>query len=214
MDAKTVLITGTGSGLGKELVEVFAKNEWKVIAASHIDLDVTNQKSIEAFASKLNGKPIDILINCAGVYDSPQDNETVVSTIPKIDKVFQVNTIGTRILTDKLFPNLQKGDEKLVVTISSGMGTYNELDEYHANHWPYSASKTAVNYAMLAFNKVHPEIKCVLINPGWMKTKIGGPGAPLEPSFSAEKIFVLIENHRKSLPNGKLVDFEGKLMSF
>lgn len=211
---KTVLVTGAGSGLGKALAQVFSKNGWEVIAATHKDLDVANQKSIEAFVKKLEDKPIDVLINNAGVYDSLPGSEIVISTIAEITKVFQVNTIGGRVLTDALISNLRKGDEKLVVTISSGMGTYNALDEYHASHWPYSASKTAVNYAMLAFNKEHPEIKCVLINPGWMKTKIGGRGAQLEPEFSAQKIFELVQDHKSKLQNGSLVDYEGKPMEF
>lgn len=211
---RTVLVTGAGSGLGRALIDVFAKNGWEAVAASHSDLDVADEKSIETFVADLKGKPIDVLINCAGVYDSPPGDETVVSTIPNIIKIFQVNTIGTRVLTDSLLPNLQKGNEKLVVTISSEMGTYDKLDEYNAKHWPYSASKIAVNYAMLAFNRAHPKMKCVLIHPGWMKTKLGGVNAPLEPSFSAEKIFELIKNHKRSLVNGKIVDYEGKLIGF
>src|SRR5579859_2841627 len=181
MTSKTILITGTDSGLGKALTEVFSQHSWKVIAVSHKDLEITNQQSINSFVEKLHAKSIDVLINCAGIYDSPPGDEGVIASIAEITKVFQVNVIGARALTDALLPNLKKGKEKLVVTISSGMGTFSELegDEYHAKRWPYSASKTAVNYAMIAFTKEHPEIKSVLINPGWMKTKIGGEEAPL-----------------------------------
>ena len=77
-----------------------------------------------------------------------------------------------------------------------------------------SASKTAVNFAMLCFGILHPEIKSVLINPGWMKTCIGGSSAPLTPAFSAEKIFGLISDHKNKLPNGKIVNYEGKVMDF
>ena len=224
---KTVFITGAGRGLGLELTKVFLRNGWRVIAACRnskelpadtaavqnilaLDLDVTDQRSLEACAEKIKGTPVDVLINNAGIYDSASvDEETVITSLPEITKVFQVNSIGPKLVSEALLGNLQAGSEKLVVTISSSMGTYEMLDEYHAQHWPYCASKAAVNYIMTAFAKEHPEIKTSLINPGWMKTAIGGKDAELEPSFSAEKIFALITDHTNKLRNTELVDYEG-----
>ena len=163
---------------------------------------------------KIQGKAIDVLINCAGVYDGPADGDSTATTIKRITKVFQVNTIGAKILTDLLLPNLLKGEEKLIVTISSIMSTYAKLDEYTAKHWSYSASKMALNCAMISFNKEHPEIKSVLIHPGWVKTKMGGKDAIIEPSESAEGIYKLIKNHQSDLLNGKLIDYQGKLIEF
>ena len=211
---KTVLITGTGSGLGKALKEVFIKNKWETIAITHKDLEITDQKSIEKLAKKLKGKPIDVLINCAGIYDGPADGEPTAVTIEDITNVFKVNTIGNKILTDLLIPNLLTGKEKLVVTISSIVSTYVKLDDYYAKHWSYGASKIALNYAMISFNKEHPQIKSVLIHPGWVKTKMGGKDALIEPNESAEGIFKLIKNHQSDLPNGRLIDYQEKLIEF
>lgn len=224
---KTVFITGAGRGLGLELTRVFLKNGWRVVAAclsterlpsdvskndnsQMVELDVTNDSSITAATTAIKNTPIDILINNAGVYDSTSvDDDTVVSSVAAVTKVFQVNSIGPKLVSEALLPNLHMGSEKLIVTISSGMGTYEMLDEYHAKHWPYSASKTAVNYIMTAFHKLHPEIKTSMINPGWMKTNIGGKNAPFEPSTQAEKIFSLISDHPEKLPNATLVNYEG-----
>ncbi len=211
---KTVLIIGAGGGLGKALKDVFIKNGWETIALSHEDVDVAKQKSIEELVKKLQGKPIDVLINCAGVYDGPADGDPTATTIDGIAKVFQVNTIGAKILADLLVPNFLKGKERLVVTISSIMSIYSQLDEYAAKHWSYGASKMAVNYAMISFTKEHPEIKSVLIHPGWVKTKIGGKDALIKPEESAQGIYKLIINHTSSLPNGKLIDYQGTLIEF
>lgn len=228
---KTILITGASSGLGLELTKTFSRSGWRVIAACyHLDdlpieltqnpnllavsLDVTDQNTIQKLKNGLGDTAIDVLINNAGVYDSPPEIEDVVTDVVDITKVFQVNAIGPKIVADTLVSNLNAGKERLVVTISSGMGTYGALDEYAAKHWVYSASKTAVNYAMLSFGIEHPDIKSVLINPGWMKTKIGGEDALLEPSHSAQKIFELISSHTTKLPNGKLINYEGALMPF
>ena len=228
---KNIVITGAASGLGLELCKVFSSNGWNVIATcrqsddfpkKHLNenitvlpLDVSDQRSIDIFVANLKERPIDVLVNCAGIYDSRQnsvDDDTMISTLPNVTKIFQVNSISPKILADSLSPNLKRGSEKLVVTISSGMGTYSEMDEYHAEHWPYSASKAAVNYSMIAFAKQYPDIKSVLISPGWMKTKIGGKDATVEASFSAQKIFGLISYHKDKLPNGKLIDYQGNVM--
>lgn len=211
---KTVLITGAGSGVGKALNDVFTKNGWETIALTHKDLDITNQDSIEELTQKLEGKPIDVLLTSVGVYDGPADGYPTATTIEGLTYVFQVNTIGPKMLADRLVPNLLLGKEKLVVTVSSIMSTMAKLDAYAGEHWSYGASKMAVNYAMLAFGKVHPEIKSVLMHPGWVKTKLGGVDALIEPEESALGIYKLIENHESDLPNGKLVDYQGKIIEF
>jgi NAD(P)-dependent dehydrogenase (short-subunit alcohol dehydrogenase family) len=211
---KTVLITGAGGGLGNALKNVFSKNGWETIALAHKDVEITDQKSIEEVVKKLHGKPIDVLVNCAGVYDGPADGDPTATTIEDLTNIFQVNTIGPKMFADLLVSNLLLGKEKLVVTISSIMSTLATLDEYAAQHWSYGASKMAVNYAMISFNKVHPEIKSVLIHPGWMKTKMGGNDALIEPEESAEGIYKLIHNHQSDLPNRKLVDYQGKIIEF
>ena len=63
------------------------------------------------------------------------------------------------LLADRLVPALERGEEKLVVTLSSVMGTYAGMDDYRAIHWAYGASKAAANFAMKAFAKTHPELK-------------------------------------------------------
>jgi len=92
------------------------------------------------------------------------------------------------------------------------MSTYPNLDKYHAHRWVYSSSKTALNYAMMAFATELPDIKTALIHPGWMKTDMEGKDAPLDSSISAKNIYSLIADHTNKLPNKKLVSHEGELL--
>jgi NAD(P)-dependent dehydrogenase (short-subunit alcohol dehydrogenase family) len=225
---KTVAITGTSRGLGLALTRVFLANGWQVVAIGrHMpsasttpnvrieQCDLTDGTSIRAVAANLQGVKIDVLVNNAGVYDTVDGGQSAVtSDFEQLTNVFQVNTIAPKLLSDALVTNLQSGDSKLVVTISSGMGTYSEFETYHAEHWAYSASKAAVNYAMVSFAELHPDIKATLINPGWLQTKIGGADAPLTPEESAEAMYDLIANHDKKLPNAGMVDYDGKKMDF
>lgn len=214
---KTILITGSHGGIGSALVKTFSNHNWHVISASrHAPdqfIDLSNQASLEKFASKLRGQPLDVLVNCAGIYDtkSVDDAAPGANTLSEITPVFKVNTIAPLLLSELLLPNLQLGQDKLVVTISSIMATQTHLDQYSASHWSYGASKAAVNFAMRAFSVSHPDIKSLLIHPGWVKTRMGGPEAPLSPNFSAQHIFNLITNSSK-YPTGALIDYTGKTL--
>lgn len=205
-----MLITGTSSGLGAALAKVFEEKGWNVIATVRKDLDVGDQSSLDEFVATLGGKPIDVLINNAGVYDAPpEDDDAVISKMDEVANALRINSAGPRILSEALIPNLKAGSEKLIVTISSGMGTFAKLNDYSARHWPYSASKAALNYEMTSFNRLFPDIKSVLVHPGSVKTKIGGEQADMEPIVSAEKIYGLIENHESKLVVGKINVYDG-----
>ena len=239
---KTVLITGAASGLGLALAREFLGKGWRVIAAGRnmaelpddvrtnpnataIELELSDEATVRACAAALAGVPIDVLINNAGVYDSSSvDDDAIVSTLDTIARVFVINAIAPRLLADALLPNFALGSERLIVSISSGMGTFAQLQGrgleptsrgthgYEALHWVYSASKTALNYALLAFGVSHPEIKVSLINPGWMQTAIGGKDAPESTEESAAHIAELILAHKTRLPAGELVDHSGNKM--
>ena len=117
---KTAFITGANGGLGLELSNFFLKNNWSVIAACRnkkdfpkdiadnknikiISLDLTNQKSFDTAIKSIGKTKIDVLINNAGLYDSPSvDDNVVISKIADIEKVFEVNTIGPKVLADHL----------------------------------------------------------------------------------------------------------------
>jgi NAD(P)-dependent dehydrogenase (short-subunit alcohol dehydrogenase family) len=225
---KTVVVTGANRGLGLALAKAFLQAGWKVVAVVRhaVELpanpnlqveacDLTSAEQLPALVQRLQGMPVDILVNNAAVYDWPSPQQDVASTdFNQLTQLFQTNTIAPKLLADALVPNLQVGTDKLVVTMSSGMGTYAEFENYHAVHWAYSASKAAVNYAMVSFAELHRDIKSTLIDPGWMQTEIGGPDAPLSADESAANIFKLITEHASKLPNAKMVDYGGGEMHF
>jgi NAD(P)-dependent dehydrogenase (short-subunit alcohol dehydrogenase family) len=225
---KTVAITGTSRGLGLALTRIFLANGWAVIAIGrHMpgasttpnvrieQCDLADGEAIRAVANNLRDVKIDVLINNAGVFDAASVDEAAAATdAAQLAQVFQVNTIAPKLLSELLVANLQAGEDKLIVSITSGMGTYGEFETYHAKHWAYSASKAALNYAMVSFAELHPDIKAALISPGWLQTDMGGSGAVLKPEESAEAIYDLVANHQKKLLNAEIVDYTGKKMDF
>lgn len=220
---KTVLITGAGGGLGSALVRVFFQEGWEVYgvvrkAAPHlaglqrIEADLSTDKGLSEVV-RAAPESLDVLINCAGLYDTQGDSvddDLLLTTLAEITPVFQVNTMAPILLAERVRANLERGECKLVLTTTSIMGTHALMDEYHAEHWPYSASKAAVNYAMIGFAKRFPNLTSTLIHPGWVRTKMGGKNATVEPTVAAQKIFTLVM--AEHLPSGVLLDTDGKEM--
>ena len=146
-------------------------------------MDVTDPDSIHAAAAELDEEPIDLLLNNAGII-GPQGQ-----TIGNIDyeawaKVLAVNTMGPVRVSEAFVKHVARSDRKLIVTLTSGMGSI--ADNTSGGSIVYRSSKAAVNMVMrsLAIDLAPRGITCVVINPGWVRTDMGGPNATLEASES------------------------------
>jgi len=207
------LVTGANRGLGLEFARQYAADGWQVYAtcrdpnsaselrrlaedsASKIEitaLDVTDLASIRAAATKLRGQPIDLLLNNAGV-GGPRGQ-----AIGNIDydawiNVLDVNTLGPMRVSEAFVDNVAQSERKLIVTLTSGMGSIS--DNASGGSFAYRSSKAAVNMIMrsLAIDLAPRGITCVVVNPGWVRTDMGGPRGNMTPAESVGKLRRLIE---------------------
>lgn len=195
---KNALITGANRGIGLEFVRQLKSQgyyifgccrhpekatELRDVADELIKLDVTNDHDIEALKTSLHKRPIDLLVNNAGI-----SGEQGV-TVGNIDRknflhVLDVNCIGAIKVSDALIPNLQASTDKNILVISSQMGSIS--DNKRGRSYAYRASKAALNCVMRSFAiDVEAEgIHVMLIHPGWVKTVMGGPDALLDVQSS------------------------------
>lgn len=138
MHTGTVLITGAGRGLGLEFTRQYAADGWHVIACCRSPdkapklkklgrevevhaLEVTSPDSIQHLAKTLAGKPIDVLLNNAGLHgDRTPFGATDVALWKKI---LEVNTIAPIQMTAALLENVAASAQKKVVNISSKVGS-------------------------------------------------------------------------------------------
>ena len=105
--------------------------------------------------------------------------------------------------------NLARSERRLVVTITSGMGSL--ADNTSGGSVAYRSSKAAVNMVMrsAAIDLAPRGITCVLINPGWVKTDMGGPDAMLSPQQSVSAMRRLIETLGPN-DSGKFYNYDGR----
>lgn len=202
-----VLVTGANRGLGLAFAKLYAKrgdkvfatvrnihaapDELKAVASVHA-LEVTDDASITRLVNELGGKPIDILVNNAGVMgDDPKLGALSFTTF---SRVFSANSFAPAILTQALLPNLRGGNRKLVINISSELGSIDHATPGFS--YAYNASKAALNMisARLAKDLSGDRIICASFCPGWNKTDMGGDQAPLDPMQSIDSLIKVAES--------------------
>ena len=228
-------ITGANRGLGLELTRQYLERGDQVFAACRqptaatelqplkqqyadrlilLPLDVTSAASITAAVATTleNTEALDVLINNAGVYPhaGSGDAHQRLGQLTHDDAIetMQVNAVGPLLVSQALLPLLRAGRKGRILSISSGQGSLTWKatgDPYH-----YSASKAALNMYMrsLAAEIGHMGLISVLVDPGWMRTEMGGEHATQEPADSARGIIRLAEQlHAEE--NGSFVTWQG-----
>mgnify|MGYP001166864930 CR=1 FL=1 len=173
---------------GKEAVE---KLELENIQADLVQYDAFDlnapQKVFDYISNKYN--KLDILINNAGVLLSGNLFVTNSSTVSDDDikNTFQTNLFSVISLTQKLLPLIKKSDAGRIVNVStilSSLTLHSAKDSpiAPAKEFAYNASKTALNAFTihLANELKDTKIKVNSGHPGWVKTELGGPNAPIE----------------------------------
>lgn len=200
----TVLVTGANRGLGLEFARQYAADGWKVHAACRnpgdakellglaagsggrievIALDVTDAASVRTAAANLAGVPVDLLINNAGI-GSPKGQKLGSLDYAAWQRVLDANTLGPMRVVEAFLGHVEKGAQKKIVTITSGMGSIE--DNGSGGSYAYRSSKAAVNMVVksLSIDLAARGITCIVMNPGWVRTDMGGPGGQLSPEQS------------------------------
>jgi NAD(P)-dependent dehydrogenase (short-subunit alcohol dehydrogenase family) len=148
---------------------------------------VSDPDSIRALKSTLGDTPIDIVINNAGVAGPERQTADAIDYDQWL-VTFRVNSMAPLVIAQALHENLRRGLEKKLVTITSGLGS---IENNSGGGWyGYRASKAAVNSVMrgLAHDWAKDGIHVGIFSPGWVRTDMGGKGAPLSPEESVKHL--------------------------
>jgi NAD(P)-dependent dehydrogenase (short-subunit alcohol dehydrogenase family) len=145
-----------------------------------------------------------VLINNAGVGHTAASLDDVTAT--EMLRVFHVNGIGPLLLTRALLPNLRAGRRRLVINLSSVMGSIASTEG--VGHYAYRASKAALNMINRIMANELSDVTCVVVHPGWVKTDMGGEGAGVEIPDSISGMLEVIDALTPA-DDGRYVDYEG-----
>lgn len=220
----TWLITGANRGIGLEFVrQLAARNqrviavcrnpqaaaEARTIAARTLAADVSNEASLAALAAELGGEPIDVLINNAGV--SSETRTLADCTAERLASVLTVNAIGPILTTRALLPRLRDSKRRLIVHISSQLGSI--ANNTGGSSYGYRASKAAINQLnrSLAAELAPDGFTCLAMHPGWVRTDMGGPNATLSPQQSVASMLGVLDAATPA-QNGAFLNFDGTVL--
>lgn len=230
--AETILVTGSNRGIGLALTREFAERGWQVLACCRtpeaaielrqlaerqtgiriLPLEVTDAEQIHLLAETLQPVPIDILFNNAATFGPPDQEFGELDEAWWLETL-RINLIAPMKIIEALVGNVAASRRRIVVTMGSLLGCL--ADNTTGGMHIHRTSKAAVHMLMrgLASDLRERGIVSVAIHPGWVRTRIGGPLAPLEPFESAEGIARVLLGLDSSC-SGKLLSFEGKELAW
>ncbi len=222
----TYLITGATRGIGLEFARQLSQRgkgtvvlatardpsratELAGLAQQVLPLEVSDESSIAKLPGLLKDRPIDVLINNAGV--GSEANSLSKLVFAEFQRVFTINSFAPLMIAGALLPNLRAGRRKTIFNISSQLGSI--ANNQGGSSYAYRASKSALNQLTVSLSA---ELKsdgfcCVVAHPGWVKTDMGGPGAPLSPHDSVQWLLKLIDALTPQ-DSGKFFNYDGNPM--
>lgn len=216
-----VLITGISKGIGLALTIEALKKGFQVYGVARnpeaspeisalsveypslhlVALDLTDPEAgLKLKAVFENCHSLDILINNAGVYEKGSSKSDFL-------KSFEVNTYIPFMVTEALLPKLQKAKQPKLIHISSMMGSID--DNASGGSYAYRASKSALNMVNKCLTVENRWLTTAVLHPGWVKTRMGGEGAPLSVNESSRGLWKVIEELKHEV-SGSFIDYQGR----
>ena len=235
-----VLVTGANRGIGLALTRRFLELGLRVFAGARqpqaanalrdvpkeqrerlvlLELDVTSSESVRrAFEQVRALTPrLDVLVNMAGISPAPHDARLDEVDLKLCAQAFDINVLGPLRVARAFVPLLRAGASAerpaRLINVSSGVASMAGKD--NGMFYAYAVSKTALNMLSLteSFDLRADHVCVIALDPGWVRTDLGGPNAHLSPEESAHPSAELILSLRMS-DTGKFLHYSGAQIPF
>jgi NAD(P)-dependent dehydrogenase (short-subunit alcohol dehydrogenase family) len=191
-----VLIIGASRGLGLALTREWLSRGWTVIATARSasqaglqevagtsngrltiePLEITDVAAVNALRGRLSGRELDLLFVNAGVANGPGDRVDQVST-EEFTRIMVTNALSPMRIVESLGDRVRPHGTIAIMSSSLGSVALNEKGGWEV----YRASKAALNTLMRSYAARHvgDERSLALVDPGWVRTEMGGSDASL-----------------------------------
>lgn len=209
MDKKIAVVTGGNRGIGFQVCRDIAKKGFKVLLTARnsekgmesaeilqsegldvtfYELDVSSAESIDTFYNRVAEEfgRIDVLVNNAAIIPDARSSGLSLE-IQELQVSLETNVYGIILLSQKIITLMIKNNYGRIINMSSGMGQFADMG---SGYLAYRISKTAVNTItkVLANETDSHNIQINSVDPGWVKTEMGGAGASLSVEEGADTI--------------------------
>jgi NAD(P)-dependent dehydrogenase (short-subunit alcohol dehydrogenase family) len=216
---RTALVTGANRGIGLAACELLAQQGLHVVltarqrqdadaAAAELaerdievvaeELDLASEESVRACADRLRRAEIEVnvLVNNGAVLF---EGDVLSTPSPSFRTAVDVNLLGALWCARAFVPGMLERGYGRVVNVSSGWGAFAEALDGPAS---YSITKAALNALTVSLaHTLKGDVKVNSCCPGWVRTRMGGPEADLDPAEGAD-VIVWLATLPKSGPNG------------
>lgn len=197
----TIFIAGTSRGIGLGLVAEYLRRGWDVIGTVRSDpppaleqlkasgrltlerLDITQQNQLPGLRQRLGGRKLDILFVSAGIM-THRDEPAARLSDEDFAHILLTNALSPMRVVEALASLVSP--QGTIVVMTSGLGSVglNTGGGCEA----YRASKAALNTLARSYAARDPKRTVVAMDPGWVKTDMGGPGAMIDVETSVRGI--------------------------
>jgi NAD(P)-dependent dehydrogenase (short-subunit alcohol dehydrogenase family) len=214
-----VLVTGCNRGIGRALAKAAQVRGWRVTGTARVDPELRGidwrpleMADIAAIAPGLSGvAPLDILLNNAGLI-GPERQSPLDMDFAGFHRTLAVNTLAPLAVAQACLPALRQRPGARILSVSSQMSW---MGYRKADRIAYRASKAALNKVMQGLaTALEPEgIPVALVDPGWVRTDMGGAAAEQDPDHVAQGILDLAARLAPS-DTGRFFRFTGEERDF
>lgn len=232
---KSVAIIGSSGAIGRAFLDAYIAdkevsniysisrtevelNDARII---HINIDVTDEVSVKAAASKIGENRLDKLIVATGILHTelfgPEKSIKDIK-IENFVKIFSVNAFGPALIGKYFLPLMKKDKKSIAAFLSARVGS---ISENKLGGWySYRASKSALNQIIKNFSieskRTNPAGIIIGLQPGTVKSKLSEPfqknvkkGKLLLPKDSVKSLIRVIESVMQN-DSGKIFDWKGE----
>jgi NAD(P)-dependent dehydrogenase (short-subunit alcohol dehydrogenase family) len=223
---RTVLITGTSRGLGLGLTRACLERGDRVFAVTRrapgndlmllchqysetlqpIVCDLDQEGAADQIKQALQGAELYLALFNAGIY-GPSHQDPQRASREEIAQLFLSNAIAPVRLAQALRAHMQPGGT--FAFMSSQMASV-ELARA-AQMSLYGASKAALNSLLRSWSQISPELCLLALHPGWVRTAMGGDGAPLSIEESVAGLLRVLDA-QSGQPGCRFIDHLGETL--
>ncbi len=208
LQGRRILLTGASRGVGRETVQLFSREGAEIIGVARdgeklaalarefpgfqaVVADITDRGLGARLAGVVTERwgALDVLINNAAIQEYNAGFHA--EPLDALERNLTTNVLSAHWLIHALLPLLKSGTEPRIINVSSGAGKLSAVRD-EPNMPAYRLSKLLLNGLSLAYaGDLKGQVAVNSLDPGWLKTDLGGPHAPGEPADGAVRLLEL-----------------------